>query len=144
RVDRTARDSCHTDRGPDAVDQWARYHAMKQAIAALVIAAAVSGLHAQPAPVVIRGRVVADANGEPLPHARVVIYRDATPLSPIFPDAQGRFVSVPLEAGRYRLSVTKSGYSLTAIPRIDPAGVDIRMPRSSAISGRVIDASGDP
>jgi len=32
-----------------------------------------------------------------------VIYNDATPLPPIFTDAEGRFASRPLVAGRYRL-----------------------------------------
>ena len=118
----------------------------------LLVASALAGTlvlagHAQSQAVVIRGHVVSAETGDPLPHARVVIFNDATPLPPIFTDAQGGFTSPPLAAGRYRLTATKTGYALTTVARIDPrrpTGVDVRMERSSSISGRVIDANGEP
>jgi hypothetical protein len=103
-------------------------------------------LHSQPA-VQIHGRVVAADTGGPLPHARIVIYNDATPFPAIFSDGQGQFSSGPLPSGRYRLTVTKAGYALTSANRLDLTaadGVDVRMPRSGAIAGRVLDAFGDP
>lgn len=99
--------------------------------------------HAQPAGVIIGGRVVADDTGTPLPHARLVIYNDATPLPPIFTDAEGRFSSPPLASGRYHLTATKAGYVMTAVSRISSTAVDVRMPRSASLSGRLFDLFGD-
>ena len=93
------------------------------------------------------GRVVADETGTPLPHARVVIYNDATPLPAIFTDAEGRFAMPQLPQGRFHLSVAKPGYVLTTIPRLNPPAPDaivVRMPRSASISGRLFDMYGDP
>src|SRR5690242_13636693 len=97
--------------------------------------------------VLIHGRVVAAETGDPLGHARVVVFNDATPLPPIFADEQGRFSTAPLPAGRYRLTATKAGYAVTSVARLnDAAGGDavVRMPRSSAIAGRVLDRFGEP
>ncbi|HUK36142.1 MAG TPA: carboxypeptidase-like regulatory domain-containing protein [Vicinamibacterales bacterium] len=99
------------------------------------------------AQIVIAGRVVAQDSGRPLPHARIVIYNDATPLRALFSDAEGRFASAPLDGGRYRLAVTKAGYALTNVTRLnsaDPAGIEVRLPRSASISGRVFDTYGEP
>ncbi len=109
-------------------------------------AIAVAG-HAQTQNTIIHGRVIAMDTGEPLPHARVIIYNDATPLPPFFTDGQGRFASRPLGPGRYRLSVSKSGYAVTSIAPADvvSAGdIDVRLPRAAAIAGRVVDRFGEP
>jgi len=87
--------------------------------------------------------VVADDTGTPLPHARLVICNDATPLPPIFTDAEGRFSSPPLASGRYHLTATKAGYVMTAVSRISSTAVDVRMPRSASLSGRLFDLFGD-
>src|SRR5215471_842332 len=120
---------------------------MRRVLAALAVTCAFSlPARSQPA-VQIHGRVVAADTGDPLVHARVVIFNDALPLSPIFSDAQGRFLSVPLPQGRYRLTVTKAGYALTSVARLDglsPDDVEVRLPRSSAIAGRVLDEFGEP
>jgi hypothetical protein len=114
--------------------------------AVAVVSAFAPGLRAQ-STVVIHGRVVSADTGNPLVHARVVIFHDATPLPPIFSDTQGQFSSGPLPSGRYRLTVTKAGYALTSANRLELTaadGVDVRMPRSGAVAGRVLDAFGDP
>ncbi len=99
---------------------------------------------AQQNPVVF-GRVVADDSGSPLPHVRIVIYDDALPLSPIFTDSGGRFSSIGLKAGRYRLAAAKAGYTLTTVSPVIPGKpAQIRMRRSASISGRAFDAYGDP
>jgi hypothetical protein len=100
-------------------------------------------LHSQ-SPVLIRGQVVSAETGDPLVHARVVVFNDATPLPAMFADAQGQFSSAPLPPGRYRLTVTKPGYALTTVTRLPADGVIVRMPRSSAIAGRVVDGFGEP
>src|SRR3989442_629573 len=116
-------------------------------LAAALAAASFFGIAVEAQPtILIHGRVVGADTGDPLVHARVVIFNDATPLPPIFSDARGQFSSGPLPQGRYRLTVTKAGYALTSANRLDLAadGVDVRMPRSGAIAGRVLDAFGDP
>jgi len=40
--------------------------------------------HAQSQSVVVRGRVVSAETGDPLPHARVIIYNDALPFPAVF------------------------------------------------------------
>jgi hypothetical protein len=100
-------------------------------------------VHAQ-SPVLIHGRVVRADTGDPLPHARIVIYNDATPLPAIFSDGQGAFSSAPLPQGRYRLTASKAGYAPTSVARLSPDGVDVRMPRSGAIAGQVFDRFGEP
>jgi Carboxypeptidase regulatory-like domain len=122
---------------------------MRRARAALAVALAgvlPLVLHAQTA-VLIHGRVVSADTGDPLVHARVVVFNDATPLPAIFSDNRGQFSSAPLPPGRYRLSVTKAGYAQTSAARLDtvaPDGVTVRMPRSGAIAGRVLDRFGEP
>jgi protocatechuate 3,4-dioxygenase beta subunit len=118
--------------------------ALVGALVFLSVAAASSGAHAQP--VLIAGRVVADDNGTPLPHARIVIYNDATPLPAFFSDGEGRFSAIVPAGGRYRLVATKAAYALTNVTRLNaggPTGIDVRMPRSASISGRVVDVYGE-
>ena len=83
-------------------------------LGSVVFAAVVVG-HAQTPTIFIQGRVLAAETGDALPHARVVIYNDATPLPAIFSDSQGRFASGPLAQSRYHVVVTKPGYALTNI-----------------------------
>jgi len=95
----------------------------------------------------VAGRVVADDTGSPLPHARLVIYNDAAPLPAIFSDAEGRFSTAPLPPGRYHLSATKAGYAQTAVPRLNPpasGSLEVRLPRSASLAGRVVDMYGEP
>jgi len=118
--------------------------ALVGALVFLSLAAASSGAHAQT--VLIAGRVVADETGTPLPHARIVIYNDATPLPALLTDAEGRFSSTLPASGRYRLAATKAGYALTNVTRLNaagPAGIEVRMPRSASIAGRVFDMYGE-
>ena len=108
-------------------------------VAAAFAAVAVATAFALPvqsqSAVLIRGRVVSAETGDPLVHARVVIFNDATPLPAIFSDAQGQFSSAPLPQGRYRLTVTKAGFALTSVARLPADGVTVRMPRSAADRG---------
>ena len=122
---------------------------MRRVAAAFAVLAALGTLallHAQ-SPVVIHGRVLSAESGDPLVHVRIVIYNDATPLAPIFSDGQGHFSSAPLPQGRYRLNATKARYATTSVARLsnNPSdSIDVRMPTSAAISGRVIDRFGEP
>jgi len=126
---------------------------VRRPLVALVFAGALAAAgHAQTqSPVtgsIIRGRVVSADSGDALPHARIIIYNDASPLPPIFSDGSGQFASRPLPAGgRYRLSVRKAGFSLTSVSPINvnaPDPLVVRMPRAAAIAGRVVDGFGEP
>ena len=115
-------------------------------VATVLSGALVAAGHAQSQAVIITGRVVTAETGDSLSHARVVIYNDALPLAPIFTDGRGQFASGALAPGRYRLTVTKPGFAQTSV-RVDGSSTDpieVRMPRSSAISGRVVDRFGEP
>lgn len=105
---------------------------------------------------VVRGRVVSASTGEPLRKARVSL---SSVTDPVFTDNEGGFAFTNLAAGRYTLSVRKTGYAATTfgagrpgsppIP-IDVAGgstvdgIEVRMPKGAAISGRITDQFGDP
>jgi len=109
---------------------------------------------------IIRGRVVGAATGDPIRKARVSISSDAPgPRDPAFTDGQGRFVFTDLPAGRYSIVAAKPGFAKTVFgakglvgpsTRIDVAngedvdGIEVRMPRSGAISGHIVDEFGDP
>jgi protocatechuate 3,4-dioxygenase beta subunit len=90
---------------------------------------------------------VADESGDPIAHARIVIYDNATARAALFTDADGRFASEPLAAVRRRIVVAKVGYATADITPVESDvvdGLNLRLRRSGAISGRVTDARGEP
>ncbi|HET9831233.1 MAG TPA: carboxypeptidase-like regulatory domain-containing protein [Vicinamibacterales bacterium] len=121
---------------------------MKPLALAVFFAASLATLQGQQqAPAAIHGRVVADDTGDPIPHARVVLWDDATPREPLFTAVDGSFTSEPLPIKRRRFVFSKAGYASADVsPLVDDAanGLNIRLRRSGAISGRVVDARGDP
>ena len=116
-------------------------------------------------PARLSGRVVAGDTGKPVRGAfvNVIDTRASSPTERkgrwIATDADGRWEFADLAPGRYTVVVTKSGYlkveygqqrpfergrplELTAGQTFDR--VDVTLPRSSAITGRVLDEFGDP
>jgi hypothetical protein len=110
---------------------------------------------------VIRGQVMAADTGTPLRRAQVRVFPASqggvSALAQT--DAQGRFEITELSAGRYTLSVSRSGYVTmqfgqrapnqagTPIEITDGQTVDkvsIVLPRGGAISGRIVDDLGEP
>ncbi len=106
----------------------------------------------------IRGRVVAANTGEPLRKARVAL---SSVPEPVFTDNEGLFAFTNLPAGRYTLTVRKTGYAATTFGTgrpgsppisidVDTAGgsvvdgIEVRMPKGAAISGHIVDQFGDP
>ena len=108
----------------------------------------------------IEGRVVSGDNGAPLRRARLVL--SAAGLERPFyaaTDGQGRYQFTDLPAGRYTLTVSKSGYvtlqygqrrafeSGKPIDLADAAvldKVDVTLPKGGVISGTVMDDLGEP
>src|SRR5207247_7642156 len=83
----------------------------------------------------------------------------ADEVPPVFTDNDGRFVVLNVPIGRVTLSAKKTGYVITTFgarrPGMPPIpldvkdgvrieGVEIRMAKSGAISGRIADEFGDP
>jgi hypothetical protein len=93
----------------------------------------------------LHGRVVAADGGAPLRNARVQTITANQAVPPAFTDADGRFAIAAAVDGSSRLSVTKPGYVATtfAAPRTDE-DIELRLPKASAISGRITDTLGDP
>jgi hypothetical protein len=119
---------------------------MTRLVAVLLCVTAATSVYAQTT-VVIRGRVIADESGDPIAHARIVIYDNAAARAPVFTDADGRFASGPLPAARRRIVIAKAGYAtadLTPVESDVAVGLNLRLRRRGAISGRVLDARGDP
>jgi hypothetical protein len=141
----------------------------RMAAAIVLLSEVMLGSHPQPPPrdkslsqqsgtATIRGRVVAADSREPLRNARVAI-AGISNVPPIFTGDDGRFVFADLPPGHYIVSARKAGYAATTFgqrrPELPPTPIDLeagavfqdaelRMPRSAAISGRIVDEFGDP
>ncbi|HZR24464.1 MAG TPA: carboxypeptidase regulatory-like domain-containing protein [Vicinamibacterales bacterium] len=108
----------------------------------------------------ITGRVVAGDSGRPIKRARVFINAAELPGGRgALTDDQGVFDLTELPAGRYTLTVSKSGFVSLAYGQRRPLqagtplqlldgqqlkGVDFRLPRGSVIAGRIFDEDGEP
>jgi hypothetical protein len=107
----------------------------------------------------ITGRVLAADNGRPVKRARIFVSAAELPGGRgALTDDQGVFDLTELPAGRYTLTVSKSGFVSLSYGQRRPLqagtplqladgqqlkGVDFRLPRGSAIAGRVLDEDGD-
>lgn len=108
----------------------------------------------------LSGRVADAVTGSPVARARVRIIGGG-PRPSVLTDASGRFVFAQLPAGAYSLSVEKAPYQTTAHPdrgrgirstskpltlvegqTLD--SISIPLYRGGVITGRVVDANGDP
>jgi protocatechuate 3,4-dioxygenase beta subunit len=115
---------------------------MKHAVLALLLLAPlVSSALAQS---VITGRVVADESGDPVANARVVANAGSSDRLVTLTGRDGQF-SLPVPPGRHGLVATKARFARGQVT-VDAgaAGVEIRLRRGAAISGRIIDEFGDP
>ena len=114
----------------------------------VLLGTAVAGLRAQPTAVTVQGQVsTADANREPLPHARIVVYDNKTPDAVFFADNDGRFAFTVASIQGRRVVISKSGYApvdMTLSAQTVSSPLDVRLQRGGVISGRVLDARGDP
>src|SRR5688572_3320228 len=107
----------------------------------------------------LRGRITAADTGAIVRRAQVRISGSDIGSKTAFTDAQGRYEFRELPAGRFSLSVSKSGFvtmqygqgrPFESGKQIDLADaqvmdkVDIALPRGSAVSGRILDEFGEP
>jgi hypothetical protein len=104
----------------------------------------------------LSGRVVADGTNAPIAGARVTVSptRSHGPFGPppeALTDENGRFLFNGLAEGEYRVDVMKTGYAPTVQPfdpgvtvRVPSEGWEIHLQRGGVITGRVLDASGQP
>jgi protocatechuate 3,4-dioxygenase beta subunit len=107
---------------------------------AFLAAAALNVVAQSDSPNTIRGTVVAEETGQPIRNAR--IRDDDNPdAAAAATDAEGRFVLGPSPA-RHHVSVAKSGFLNAAATAED--GVEIRLTRGAAITGRIFDDLGEP
>jgi hypothetical protein len=108
---------------------------------------------------VIRGKVVDGVTGAPISRARVRVMGPSQ-RPPVLTDADGQFTITGVVAGSVMLTAEKATYVMGRFPEVqrslrarstpamvrDGQTVDITVPmfRGSAITGRVMDAHGDP
>jgi protocatechuate 3,4-dioxygenase beta subunit len=107
----------------------------------------------------LRGRVTAADTGAIVRRAQVRISGPDIGSKTAFTDAQGRYEFRDLPAGRFNLSVSKSGFvtmqygqnrPFESGKQIDLADAqvmekaDVSLPRGSAVSGRILDEFGEP
>src|SRR5262245_61333475 len=107
----------------------------------------------------LRGRVIAADTGTIVRRAQVRISSSDIGTKTAFTDAQGRYEFKDLPAGRFNLSVSKSGFvtmqygqtrpfepgrpiELTDAQQMDKA--DVALQRGSVLSGRILDEFGEP
>jgi hypothetical protein len=107
----------------------------------------------------LRGKVVAGDTGAVLRRAQVRISSPDIGTKTAFTDTQGRYEFKDLPAGRFTISVSKSGFvtmqygqhrpfepgrpiELTDAQVLEKA--DVALPRGSAVSGRILDEFGEP
>jgi len=115
---------------------------------------------ATPAPsAVITGRVVTADNGRPVKRARVAVSARELPEGrATLTDDSGVYEITELPAGRYTLTVAKSGFISLSYGQRRPLqsgtplqlgdgqqlkGVDFRLPRGGVIAGRIFDEDGE-
>jgi hypothetical protein len=107
----------------------------------------------------ITGRVLAADNGRPVKRARVFATAVELPGGRgTLTDESGVFDLTEMPAGRYTITVSKSGFVSLSYGQRRPLqagiplqladaqqlkGVDFRLPRGSAIAGRILDEDGD-
>jgi len=94
--------------------------------------------------VVITGRVVMEASGDPIRSARVALLPESQETPVVLTDAAGTF-RLTAAPGRYSVVVGKTGYArAAATPAVAGEPMEVRLKKGAAIAGRVVDERGDP
>jgi protocatechuate 3,4-dioxygenase beta subunit len=114
-------------------------------LAAIILCAGALTVGAQ---TTVRGRVVSDGTGDPIPNARVSVTPTTakpalTDIHVVLADGDGRF-ELPAPRGTFRVRASKTGYAASTVTPTGSEPTEFRLKRAAAISGRVTDASGEP
>lgn len=137
---------------------------MLTALVAVVSVLASSGqAQAPPSELVVSGVVREQGTGAPISGAQVTLMKERSGPPPsgmaferppqTTTDSAGRFVFRSVAPGRYRFGAQKAGFAMPFGPAAMPAAVDvaanidtveITLPRGGVLTGRVLDASGEP
>jgi len=128
------------------------------ATTALMVALAISQAAAEPTGR-LAGRVTVEGTNAPIASARVMLLPTAMPTGPFGPppqgttDRDGRFAFDRVAPGEYHLQVQKSGYAPVSDTNLgrtvrvaagQAVDVELHLQKGAAISGRVLDANGEP
>lgn len=137
---------------------------MLTALVAVVSVLTSSGqASAPPAEHVVSGVVREQGTGGPISGAQVTMMRERSGPPPsgmaferppqTTTDSAGRFVFRGVAPGRYRFSAQKAGFAMPFGPAAMPVAVDVAanvdsvelaLPRGGVLTGRVLDAGGEP
>ena len=114
-----------------------------------LVSVANASLPAQPAVTVLQGQILVDANGQALPRARVTLGAVPSSQVSVLSDDTGRFrLTLPADGtAARRIVIAKAGFATfatTVSPHelADGRELTIRLRRSTAVSGRVVDRQG--
>jgi hypothetical protein len=101
----------------------------------------------------VEGRVVDAGSGEPIKKAIVVLRKGQEDGNGAYTDGNGSFRLDKVEPGAYSVSAVREGYVtdpqrerlvVTVKPEATESDVVLKLVRTGAISGVVLDADGDP
>jgi len=114
----------------------------------------------KPGTAIVRGRVFAADNGQPLRKAQVrIVAPELRENRLTTTDAEGRYEFKELPAGRYTVTASKGSYVTLSYGQTRPLEpgkpleildkqtvekVDLMLPRGGVVTGRVVDEFGDP
>src|SRR5881296_2861953 len=100
----------------------------------------------------IQGRVVEAKSGEPVKKAVVILKRGDEPGTGAHTDTEGRFSFQKIELGAYTVSAERDGFVtdpesersvVTVKPDSTESDLALKLVRTGAISGRVLDGDGE-
>src|SRR5262245_20022536 len=97
----------------------------------------------RPVTTVLVGRVIDAVTRQPIPSAHRSTGPNVVGSPVVLTDSDGRF-SLPAPSGRFIVIANKTGYAREPMQVTAGAPIEIALQASAAISGRVIDESGDP
>lgn len=104
-------------------------------------------------PAAIEGRVIEAKSGEPIGRALVILKHGDEPGTGTYTDAAGKFLFRELAPGAYTVSAERDGFvpdpeTPLSTVRTKPGGTEsdvaLKLVRTGAVSGRVLDADGEP
>ncbi len=106
----------------------------------------------QPKPGAVEGRVVEAGSDEPVKKALVILSRGEKDQVGTYTDSSGKFQFTPVEPGAYTVTAERDGFVTpprtepvvaTVKPETTESGITLKLVRTGAVSGRVLDSDGE-